>query len=124
MILVDTVIWADHIARPEPSLARLLREGQVATHPFVIGEMSLGNLRDRRLLGDMARPPHVRLAFDAEVLSFIERHALHGSGIGYVDAHLIVATRLSDGAALWTRDRRLHVVARRLGVAYDAPASS
>ena len=39
-----------------------------------------------------------------------------GRGIGYVDAHLLAAARLA-GAALWTRDKRLHAIAVELGVA-------
>jgi predicted nucleic acid-binding protein len=88
VILVDTAVWADHIVRPETSLMKLLDAGEIAIHPFVIGELALGNLRDRRVLSVLARLPSAPVAFESEVLMFIERHALHGSGIGYVDAHL------------------------------------
>ncbi len=47
------------------------------------------------------------MATAAELPGFIERHELFGLGIGYVDAQLIAATRLTDDARLWTRDRRL-----------------
>ncbi len=90
-------------------------------HPFVLGELALGNLRDRRVLNDLADLPRVELAFPDEVLSFVERHGLPGSGIGYVDAHLLVAARLTAVTALWTRDRRLYTVAQRLGVAFENP---
>lgn len=123
MILVDTVIWADHIVRPETSLVKLLIAGEIAIHPFVIGELALGNLRDRRVLSVLARLPSAPVAFESEVLMFIERHELHGSGIGYVDAHLLVAARLGDGALLWTRDRRLQAAALKLGVSYEARPS-
>ena len=58
-----------------------------------------------------------RAATDREVLQFIGRHKLFGLGIGYVDAHLLAAARLTDGAELWTRDKHLHAAARKLGLA-------
>lgn len=45
MILVDTVIWADHLGKPDPRLIALLENGQVCTHPHEIGELALGNMR-------------------------------------------------------------------------------
>jgi hypothetical protein len=51
------------------------------------------------------------------VLQFIDREALFGRGIGYVDAHLLAAARLTPGSKLLTRDRRLRAVAARLGLA-------
>jgi len=38
------------------------------------------------------------------------------TGIGYVDAHLIAAVKLTAGARLWTRDRKLGLVAERIGI--------
>lgn len=61
--------------------------------------------------------PQPRVATPHEVLNFISRNALAGSGIGYVDVHLIAATRLTAGTALWTRDKRLLAVAKRLDLA-------
>lgn len=124
MILVDTMIWADHVVRPDLRLAWLLQEDQVLLHPFVVGELALGNLRDRNVLQLLAKLPSATLAFEPEVLAFIERHGLPGSGIGYVDTHLLMSVRLTDGAVLWTRDRRLHAVAARLGIAWSPGAST
>lgn len=118
MILVDTAIWADHIVRPLPDLENLLRAGEIVIHPFVIGELALGNLRDRTVLSILAKLPHAVVAFEREMLPFIERHRLASSGIGYVDAHLLMSVRLTEAVKLWTRDRRLHAQAERLGVAY------
>lgn len=119
MIVVDTMIWADHIVRSDRHLARLLGEKRVLVHPFVLGELALGNLRDREVLKTLAMLPRADIAFNSEVLSFIERYALAGSGIGYVDTHLLVSTRLTSEAKIWTRDRRLRAVAVRLGVAAE-----
>ena len=87
-------------------------------HPFVIGELALGRLRQRdAILADMFDLPHATVASDAEVLHFIAHNALFGRGIGYVDAHLLAAVRLTAGAALWTNDRRLGAVGAELGLA-------
>jgi predicted nucleic acid-binding protein len=118
VILVDTSVWVDHLRAVDETLARLLHGGGVLAHPFVIGELALGNLRQRDLLVDALRDlPQANVATDDETLHFIHRHALFGLGIGYVDAHLLAAARLTAGATLWTRDKRLHGVADRLGLA-------
>jgi predicted nucleic acid-binding protein len=115
--LVDTSIWIDHFRAGDRRLAGLLHDAQVLSHPFVIGELALGNLSVRSevlaLLAQLPRSPMVR---DDEMLSFIDAHGLAGSGLGWVDAHLLASVRLA-GERLWTRDRRLAEAARRLGVA-------
>ena len=89
-------------------------------HPFITGELRLGNLRDRDvILGLLRDLPHAIVAQDTEVERFIERHMLFGTGIGYVDDHLLASVKLTAAASLWTRDRRLHEVATRLGIGAD-----
>ena len=120
MILVDTSVWVDHLRVGDATLAALLEQGDVFVHPFVIGELACGNLRQRHdVLGLLGRLPQTTVARDEEVLHLIERHALMGRGIGYVDAHLLAATLLTAPARLWTRDRRLRGVADSLGLAYE-----
>ena len=122
MILVDTSVWVDHLRRGDAALAALLERGEVAIHPFVIGEIALGELRQReRTLALLHDLPEAPVASAAELLSFIAEHALFRLGIGYVDAHLLAATRLAGDAALWTRDKRLRAAAERLGLAADPP---
>ena len=119
MILVDTSVWIDHLRAGDDELAALLNGSRVLMHPFVLGELACGNLRNRemvlRLLKDL---PRAAVATDEEVLFFIDRHALMGRGIGYVDAHLLAAVTLSDSARLWTRDKRLRALANELALAY------
>ncbi|MBV8185407.1 MAG: type II toxin-antitoxin system VapC family toxin [Hyphomicrobiales bacterium] len=118
MILPDTSVWIDHLRAGDKALVKLLNDGMVLAHPFVIGELALGNLRQREIvLQALADLPHASVATDAEVLHFIERQALSGRGIGYVDAHLLAAVRLTAGTQLWTHDKRLHGLAVRLGMA-------
>ena len=118
MILIDTSVWVDHLRAGDKALAALLQSGMVLAHPFVIGELALGNLRQREIvLNALADLPHASVATDAEVLQLIDHHALFGRGIGYLDAHLLAAVKLTAGAELWTNDKRLHGVADQLGLA-------
>jgi predicted nucleic acid-binding protein len=118
VILADTSVWIDHLRAGDDALVDFLNAGRILAHPFVTGELALGNLRQRDLVLDaLSDLPQVRIATDKEVLHFIEQHALFGLGIGYVDTHLLAAVRLTAGALLWTRDRRLHEVADRLDLA-------
>ena len=96
----------------------MLERGEVLAHPFVIGEIALGNLRQRGLVLTMlSRLPGAAVATDAEALRFIDERALFGRGVGYVDVHLLAAVRLTADARLWTYDKRLHEVAVQLGMA-------
>jgi predicted nucleic acid-binding protein len=117
MILVDTSIWIDHLRIGDADLAALLDGGLVLAHPFVIGELALGGLHDRvTVLHALRLLPRAQAATDDEVLQMIEGQSLWGLGIGYVDAHLLAATRLTPGATIWTRDARLAAAAETLGV--------
>ncbi|APW38628.1 VapC toxin family PIN domain ribonuclease [Rhodoferax koreense] len=118
MILVDTSVWVDHLQRGNKTLTHCLNGGQVLTHPFVIGELALGSLQQRaQVLEALQNLSQAATATDKEVLGFISTHALHGIGIGYVDAHLLASTRLTPGATLWTLDKRLQAAALKLGLA-------
>ena len=123
MILVDTSVWVDHLRSGNSALERLLDRGGVLGHPFVISELALGNLRQHDLvLGALRQLPRAAIATDEEVSRFIAAWRLFGRGIGYVDAHLLAAARLSADARLWTRDRRLRAVAAQLDLAAALPA--
>ena len=118
MILVDTSIWVDHLRAGHPTLVALLERGQVVAHPWVIGELALGHLSQRReVIGLLGSLPRAAVATTDEVLALVERHRLYGVGIGYVDAQLLAATRLTPDADLWTNDKRLFAAASRLGCA-------
>jgi len=117
VILVDTSVWVEHLRLDLPRLATLLHKGEVLIHPWVIGELACGNLRDRSQVLELLKGLlAATVASDAEVLLLIEQDRLMGRGIGYVDAHLLAAARLSH-CRLWTQDRRLAAVALEQGVA-------
>ncbi len=118
MILVDTSVWIEHLRAGDERLMALLDGGEVLGDPFVIGELALGNLRGRdAFLRDLRDLPQAAVVADAEVLHLIDRQPLFGRGIGYVDAHLLAAARLTAGARLWTLDRSLQAVAAELDLA-------
>ena len=88
-------------------------------HPFVIGEIALGNLNNRNeILSTLQKLSMIPAATDTEVLFFIEQKQLAGKGIGYVDAHLLTATALMPPLNLWTRDQKLQTIATSLDLAY------
>ena len=119
MILVDTSVWIDHLRKGAPALAAALEESRVLMHPFVLGELACGNLNNRgevlRLLTDLPAAPTVT---DLEALGFIERRALTGRGLGYIDIHLLASATLAGAGRLWTRDKRLAAVAAELELAF------
>jgi predicted nucleic acid-binding protein len=122
LILVDTSIWVDHMRADNLALKKLLDSGRVLMHPFVIGELALGRMRQRDIiLSALSDLPRVASATDAEVLGFVDRESLFGRGIGYVDVHLLASVRLTAGATMWTRDIRLRGVAEELGLAMAPP---
>lgn len=122
MVLVDTSIWVDHLRRGNPRLEELLSSEIVTCHPFIVGELACGRLRNReRILALLQALPSARKAEDDEVLRFIDTHRLMGQGIGLVDVHILAAAQLSS-LLLWTADKALQTVARRLRLAYHADA--
>jgi hypothetical protein len=117
MILVDTSVWVDHLRRGNDRLRSLLHDERVLGHPFVLGELACGNLRNRgRILSLLASLPQAPLAGHAETLGFLESGKLHGKGVGWIDIHLLASARLAS-ASLWTLDRRLARAAASLSSA-------
>ena len=116
MILVDSSVWIDHFRSADPKLCDLLEQGLAVAHPFVIGELALGHLRKRAEVLSLIRelPKAPQLSHE-EVMRFVEVHGLAGTGVGWIDVHLLASARLAGGQ-LWTRDRALGTVAARLGL--------
>ncbi len=120
MILVDSSVWVDHLRQGDRRLITLLETSQVLTHPFVVGELALGSLKNREsILTSLKGLPQAASATDEEVMQFIELNALWGVGIGYIDAHLLAAVRLNAGSQLWTRHKRLGTIADRMGLSAE-----
>ena len=119
MVLIDTSYWIDHLHGQDPRIQVLLDHRRVVMHPFVLGELALGNLKSREIVLNLLRKlPQAEVAQPREVLELVDRYALFGRGIGYVDVALVASVRLTPGATLMTRDRRLHEVAMELKLAF------
>lgn len=112
MILVDTSIWINHLRKPNAALIALLDDGSVLSHPAVIGELALGGL-NAGTFALLLKLPRALVATDDEVLRLI-RSALVSTGVGYVDAQLIAAVRLTPECQLWARDKALEEAASAL----------
>lgn len=118
MILVDTSVWIGHFRKGNARLEELLIEGHVACHPFIIGELACGNLKKRgEIILLLHALPTVTAISNDEALYFIEEKRLMGLGIGIVDVHLL-ASAIITNTPLWTNDRRLKEVARKLDILY------
>ncbi len=116
MVLVDTSVWINHLRKGDRRLEKLLFEGDVVCHDYIIGELACGNLSNRKeiisLLQSLPISPVVEFL---EFLYFIEKNLLSGKGVGFVDIHLLASAQ-SYQVPLWTEDKRLKVVAGDLGL--------
>ena len=119
MVLVDTSVWITHLRVGDRNLEKLLLETKVMCHPFVIGELACGNMKNRNeiisLLQDL---PEVSVISQEEFLYFIDFHELIAVGIGFVDVHLLASSCLLE-IPLWTQDKRLRLAAEKLGISYE-----
>lgn len=116
MIIVDTSLWVDHFRKEEVFFTKLLISRQIVMHPFVLGEVSLGNLSQRPFtLAYLQRLPKPAVASNDEVQKLIEERNVFGRGIGFVDCHLLAASLLNS-MRLWTRDKRLKAIADEMEI--------
>ncbi len=117
MILVDTSVWIEHLRTGKSGLDAALNDGEVLTHPLVLGELSCGNIANRReVLELMYDLPLAKEASHEEAMALIDGRRLMGRGVGYIDVHLLAATAITPLARLWTFDRRLAKIAGELGI--------
>jgi len=114
MVLVDTSVWVSYLRETHGGLVDLLNDGEVACHPFIVGELACGNLRNRTVILTLLESLPMTLPVEhREVLAFIEGHDLMGKGLGYVDVHLLASAVLT-GLPLWTFDKKLAQAAATL----------
>jgi predicted nucleic acid-binding protein len=122
LILADTSVWIDHLRSDSKEMRRHLDRGQIVIHPFVIAELALGSLKERKkTLALLDFLPQVRVARLSELRLMIEARRLHNLGIGLTDAHLIASVLIDSPTLLWTRDLRLRQVAEKLGIRASLP---
>lgn len=119
MVLVDTSVWINHFREDNPKLKALLLEIEVVSHPFIIGELACGNLKNRKeVLSLLETLPSSHVVTDGEFHHFLELHSLMGKGIGFVDIHLLASAKLSR-IHIWTEDKNLKKVARNLNLSHE-----
>lgn len=119
MVLVDTSVWVSHLRKAEPELVELLNRGRVLCHPFIVGELACGNLKNRQVILSLLQDLPVAVMVEhLEVLAFIENHGLMAKGLGYVDVHLLASSKITC-VPIWSLDRKLRDAARGLGCSYQ-----
>ena len=103
---------------PDEQLAQALGRGEVARHSAVVGELALGSIATRSaFLRALDGLESVTVARDQDVRNLVEQRRLFGRGLGWVDAHLLASTLITPGCRLWTRDKRLALIAAEVGAA-------
>ena len=116
MTIVDTSVWIDHFRSGNDRLKGMLASESVSMHPFVVGELACGGLKNRsQILADLNSLPLAVPANHGEVLQLIEKHRLWGKGIGWIDAHLLASALISK-SYIWSMDKRLALVASALHI--------
>jgi len=123
VVVVDTSVWIDHFRRASRQLTSLLEQDEVAMHPFVVGELACGNLKNRKeIIALLHALPSVTKADDDEALFFIERHSLMGRGVGLIDVHILASCQI-DSCSLWTKDKGLREIAQGMNIAFSQPGA-
>jgi predicted nucleic acid-binding protein len=119
MVLVDTSVWVRHLRAGDSDLEQLLNNGEVMCHPYIVGELACGNMKNRHeVLSLLQLLPLTTLARHEEILQFIEMNHLMGKGLGYMDVHLAASAVLS-GVPILSYDKKLNEVSEGLGIRYD-----
>lgn len=118
MVVVDTSVWIDYFNKSDPLLQLGLNEYDVATHPFILGELACGNLKNRKnILEPLSNLPSIGTISMEEYFMFVEKNKLYGSGLGFVDIHLLASCLIVD-APLYTKDKKLLSRAKSFGITY------
>jgi len=116
MILADTSVWIEFLAKGDSFFSEQLLEGTIVTHPFIMEELACGTLRNRgEIFGLMGTLQGTPQASHSEFLTFVDHHRLSGSGLGAMDIHLLMSAKLAH-ASLYTHDKPLQRASTRLGL--------
>lgn len=119
LILADTSVWVKHFREGQTHLISLLEQGSISCHPFIIGELACGSLKNRtEIINLLEALPKVKVLEHIEVMEFIESQKLMSLGIGYIDTHLLGSSLLSD-YSLWTFEKSLEKTAKLLNIGYN-----
>jgi predicted nucleic acid-binding protein len=118
VVLVDTSVWVSHFRQAHGGLVELLNNAEVVCHPFIIGELACGNLKNRTSIIALLEALPTTLVVDhKELLSFLDTRKVMAKELGYIDVHLLAAALLT-GVPLWTFDKKLDKVAEGIQCKY------
>ena len=118
-VLADTNIWCLFFRSGQSTLSSLIERDFLSTHLLVIGELSVGNLPNRKqTLLDFNAFPSVRPASFKETQHFIENNKLYGKGLQWNDLNILASVVASSDTLLWTEDKRLASMAEHFDIAY------
>ncbi len=120
-VLADTSVWVNHFRRTNRRLHTLLAGDQIVCHPLIVIELACGTPPAPRVrtLADLQRLRCGVVATTSEILELVEAHELFDSGCGAVDIAWLASALLTNDTLLWTLDKNLDALARRLGVSYS-----
>ncbi|MFC1884285.1 type II toxin-antitoxin system VapC family toxin [Thermodesulfobacteriota bacterium] len=119
LILVDTSVWIRHLRESEINLIHLLEQGLVACHPFIVGEIACGGIKNRKEIIDLLNDlPSTDILDHQDIMEFIEYRKIMNKGLGYVDVHLLGSALVSE-TSLWTFDKALRKIANQLSIGYE-----
>jgi predicted nucleic acid-binding protein len=120
MILVDTSVWVNHFRQSNLQLVFLLTNDQVLCHPWVMLEIACGSppAPRHKTLEYLEKLQITKIATVREIMTLIEEHDLHDSGCGAIDMSLLASTLITENAKIWTQDKKLETLSRKLGVSF------
>ena len=119
MVLVDTSVWVNYLHKGNSKLEYLLNEVEVVTHPFIVGELSCGGIKNRKEFINLMRSlSSIDAVSEEEYYHFLESNKLWGKGVGFVDVHLLAAAKVSR-VKLWTEDKNLVAIAKNMKLLYS-----
>lgn len=118
---MDSSVWVAHFRKPDTALQSLLAADQVLCHPLVVLELACGTppAPRQRTLGNLKKLRQAVVSTMEETLDLIEREQLQDFGCGAVDLSLLASVLLTSDALLWTADKNLAALARKMGLVFS-----
>jgi len=120
MILVDTSVWVSHFRQSNLSLVYLLTNDQVLCHPLVMLEIACGSppAPRHKTLEYLDKLQTVKTATNREIMTLIDAHNLQDSGCVAIDMALLASALITEKAKIWTQDKKLDTLAKKLEVSF------
>lgn len=97
----------------------LLIQPVLCCHPFVVGELVVGDFGKRRkVISVLQNVNNISTVRDEDVVEFIREKKLFGRGIGYIDCHLLASVFKEGNTFIWKSDKRFRRATIELGLAF------